>query len=303
VAKSDNPRARRAHEAERARAAEAAREAEFRRRTRRQRMIGIGVVVAVVLAVVGVVYAATGQKGTKAASSAPTSTLDQLPTTTAPAGNPNPPASLPAVAPGAALTGATPCPAADGSSARVTKFASAPPMCIDPKGSYGATIHTSKGDMTVELEASVAPNSVNNFIVLARYHYYDGLPITRVVPRGWAEVGDPKNADGTTGPGYTVAGETQPQGSVATPVILAMIPDSTGASGGGFIFGIADQVAGMPPKATQIGQIMDSRIDKTKDDLSDTVQQAINKIGTKTGEPAEVVTITGVTVDAQPNGH
>ncbi len=259
-------------------------------------MIGIGVVVCVVLAVIAVVAIATSQKDTKVATTA--STVPKATTsTTAAVGNPNPPVSLPAVPPGSAVSGVTPCPPADGSAARTTEFATAPPMCIDPAGEYTATIRTTKGDMIVSLDPKAAPQSVNNFITLARYHYYDGLPITRVVPRGWAEVADPQNADGSTGPGYTVPGEAPEKGSIATPLIVAMIPNASGASGGGFILGIGDQAAGMPAKATQVGTILDSRIDKGPNgDLNKTVQQEIGKIGTKSGEVAELVTITGITV-------
>ncbi len=300
VTKPSNPRAQRARESERVRAAEDERRRDYQRQVRKQRMIGVGVVVCVVLAVVAVVAIATSQKDTKVATTS--STAPQATTsTTAVTGNPNPPVSLPAVPPGSAVAGTTACPPADGSAARTTEFAQAPPMCIDPNAEYTATIHTTKGDMIVALDPKAAPQSVNNFVTLARYHYYDGLPITKVVPRGWAEVADPTNADGSTGPGYTVAGETPKQGSIATPLIVAMIPDATGASGGAFIFGIGDQAAGMPPKATQVGTILDSRIDKGPNgDINKTVQQEIGKIGTKTGEVAELVTITGITVADGP---
>ncbi|MDQ1424045.1 MAG: hypothetical protein QOD72_1543, partial [Acidimicrobiaceae bacterium] len=55
---------------------------------------------------------------------------------------------LPTTVPGATLTGDTPCPAVDGSSARTIMFAKAPPMCIDATKTYTATISTSKGDLT-----------------------------------------------------------------------------------------------------------------------------------------------------------
>jgi len=300
VAKSASPRSQRLRDAERQRLAEEARLAAYERSVRRRRLIGIGVVVAVVLAVFAVVALATGEKSAKTAATTTVPTIE--PTTTAFTGNTGPPASLPEVPPGAEITGATPCPAVDGSSPRTTKFAAAPPVCIDVSKGYAATIKTTKGDMQIRLEPSSSPQSVNNFIVLARYHYYDGLPISRVVPRGWAEVADPRNADGSSGPGYKLPGEAPDQGSIPSPLIIAMVPDATGLSSGAFLFGIADQAAGMPKNATQIGQIMDSRIDQSPTgDLNKTVQQEINKIGTQSGAPAEVVTIISITVAAEPS--
>ena len=67
------------------------------------------------------------------------------------------------------------CPAPDGSSPRQTSFDGPPPMCIDPSKSYTATMDTSLGEMVIHLDAAGAPKTVNNFVFLARYHYYDSL--------------------------------------------------------------------------------------------------------------------------------
>ena len=84
--------------------------------------------------------------------------------------------------PGEAIDGATPCPPADGSAARTTAFTEAPPTCIDEAKTYTAEVATSEGDITIDLDAANAPITVNNFVVLARYHYFDGLPFHRIVP-------------------------------------------------------------------------------------------------------------------------
>ena len=57
----------------------------------------------------------------------------------------------------------------------MVKFAGPPPECIDPDASYAATFSTTEGDFTATLDATTAPETVNNFVVLARYRYYDGL--------------------------------------------------------------------------------------------------------------------------------
>src|SRR5664279_3642977 len=92
---------------------------------------------------------------------------------------------------GATLTGDTPCPALDGSSARTTRFAKAPGTCIDATKSYTATLHTTKGSMVVTLDAADAPKNVNNFVVLSLYHFYDGTPFFRLVKDFAAQFGDP----------------------------------------------------------------------------------------------------------------
>jgi cyclophilin family peptidyl-prolyl cis-trans isomerase len=301
VPTTQNPRRRRDQEAQRKQEREAAQRAAYQRSVRKRRLIGGFVVVMVVLVGFGGVVLATNDSNKKP-NAAPTSTAALPTTTTTALGNNLPPASLPAVPAGATLTGATPCPNADGSSPRTTKFAQAPPSCLDPTKEYDATLHTSKGDISLFLLPEASPQSVNNFVTLARYHYYDGLPITRITPRGWAEVGDPRLPDGSTGPGYTIKSETPSQGSIPTPLIVAMLPVAAdGSSGGGLIIGLADQASGMPKEATQIGNISDSRLDTTKPpDGQSTVQHEIDKTATKSGLPSEVVTITGVTIKERP---
>ena len=72
----------------------------------------------------------------------------------------------------------TPCPASDGSSPKRQQFREAPPMCTDVNKRYTATMETSLGTMTIHLDAAAAPKTVNNFVTLARYHYYDGVTFT-----------------------------------------------------------------------------------------------------------------------------
>ena len=49
-------------------------------------------------------------------------------------------------------------------------------MCIDAAKSYTAVMETSMGTLTIALDAISAPRTVNNFVVLARYHYYGIQP-------------------------------------------------------------------------------------------------------------------------------
>ncbi|MGD9795618.1 MAG: peptidylprolyl isomerase [Acidimicrobiia bacterium] len=111
----------------------------------------------------------------------------------------------PTVAP-ATLTGDTPCPAADGSSPRTVTFAKEPPTCIDPAKKYTATVETNKGTFTIALDAVKAPKTVNNFVTLARYHFYDGVVFHRIISAFAIQGGDPTGS-GSGGPGYEFADE------------------------------------------------------------------------------------------------
>lgn len=60
--------------------------------------------------------------------------------------------------------------------------------------------------VVLELYPKVAPNTVANFVSLAKEGKYDGLIFHRVIPGFMIQGGDP-SGDGTGGPGYTIDGE------------------------------------------------------------------------------------------------
>lgn len=76
----------------------------------------------------------------------------------------------------------TPCPAVAGESDRVDSFSAPMSNCIDPSKSYTATFDTTEGEIVVELDTSNTPGTVNNFVSLARYRYYDTTTIFRTDP-------------------------------------------------------------------------------------------------------------------------
>ena len=65
-------------------------------------------------------------------------------------------------------------------------------MCIDVTRRYSAEMVTSKGTLTIALDPVAAPKTVNNFVFLARYHYFDGIFFHRVIPGFVLQGGDPK---------------------------------------------------------------------------------------------------------------
>jgi cyclophilin family peptidyl-prolyl cis-trans isomerase len=81
------------------------------------------------------------------------------------------------------------------------QWSKAPQMEIDPKKSYSATLKTEKGDIVVHLHADKVPNTVNNFVFLARQGFYNGTIFHRVIKNFMAQGGDPTGS-GMGGPGY-----------------------------------------------------------------------------------------------------
>ena len=205
---------------------------------------------------------------------------------------------------GASVKGDTPCPKADGSSERTTSFEKAPPTCIKEGTTYKATFVTSEGTFVVELDQAKAPIAVNNFVVLAEYHYFDGVPFHRIVPGFVDQAGTPVDqADPLieTNPGYTIPDELPDVTGLASPAdaypdgTLAMAnrgPD-TGSSqffvvvnGGGAQFA-------SNPNYTVFGHVAEG-LD---------VATAINAFGSAStgpedpgGVPTKPITITSVTI-------
>lgn len=66
-----------------------------------------------------------------------------------------------------------------------------------------AIIKTEKGDMTVQFYDKDAPNTVANFLKLAKSGYYDGVTFHRVINDFVIQGGDPTGT-GAGGPGYRI---------------------------------------------------------------------------------------------------
>ncbi len=106
---------------------------------------------------------------------------------------------------------------------RANMYSEVPAMQIDTSKTYIAAITTARGVITVELDASAAPQTVNNFVSLARAGFYDGLIFHRVEPGFVIQGGDPTGS-GSGGPGYTVPAEIglpHVEGAIA----MARLPD------------------------------------------------------------------------------
>ena len=89
------------------------------------------------------------------------------------------------------------------------QYSAAPAMTIDSKKTYAATFDTSKGKIVVDLFPQDAPNTVNNFVFLARERFYDGTTFHRVIADFMVQGGDPEGT-GRGGPGYKFKDELPP---------------------------------------------------------------------------------------------
>jgi peptidyl-prolyl cis-trans isomerase B (cyclophilin B) len=88
------------------------------------------------------------------------------------------------------------------------QYSAAPVMVIDPEMKYTATFKTARGEIVCELFARDAPQTVNNFVFLAREKFYDGTLFHRVLADFMIQGGDPTGT-GRGGPGYKFEDETK----------------------------------------------------------------------------------------------
>ena len=106
-------------------------------------------------------------------------------------------------------------------------------MVIDPAKKYSAHITTSKGKIVIELFADKTPNTVNNFVFLAREGFYNGTMFHRVIKDFMVQGGDPTGT-GRGGPGYKFKDEYHPSLKHTGPGILSMANAGPGTNGSQF---------------------------------------------------------------------
>jgi cyclophilin family peptidyl-prolyl cis-trans isomerase len=179
----------------------------------------------------------------------------------------------------------TPAPPADGSAPRQTSFREKFEMAIDPSKQYTATISTSMGDMVAFLNASSAPETVNNFVNLARHHYYDGLIFHRIISGFMIQGGCPEGS-GRGGPGYRFEDELPEPGKYQIGS-LAMANAGPNTNGSQFFIVSGSSGVGLPPQYSLFGKLI-SGLD---------VLDQIEKVRTNAQDrPNDDVVINSITV-------
>jgi cyclophilin family peptidyl-prolyl cis-trans isomerase len=155
----------------------------------------------------------------------------------------------------------TECPPAEGTVDRADKFSGPPPMCIDAAANtYAATFKTNEGDFTAELDADEAPNTVNNFVVLARERYYDGVPFHRIVPGFVIQAGDGDGEPwGNNDLGYEFEDELPDSSDAYTEYSLAMANSGPNTNGSQFFVVLPGGGAQLQPLYSHFGQVTDGQ--------------------------------------------
>ncbi len=133
-------------------------------------------------------------------------------------------------------------------------YTSRPAMTVDPNKTYTATIKTTKGDIVVALNAAAAPETVNNFIVLANLGYYDNFPISYADPTRFLLTGSPA-AVPSSDIGYTLPSEVG-LSNVAGAVGAWFRDDKLASSGSEFYIMLVDN-PGLDTQFTVFGIVVE----------------------------------------------
>ena len=166
------------------------------------------------------------------------------------------------------------------------KSYSAPPaMTIDESKSYSAKFKTNHDDINIDLFASQAPVTVNNFVFLARDGFYDNVIFHRVIPDFMIQGGDP-DGTGMGGPGYRFQDEFDPSLVFDSPGILAMANSGPGTNGSQFFITVAPTTH-LNGAHTIFGKVTSGQ------DIADTISKVPQQSGNR---PTDQVTIERIEI-------
>lgn len=187
----------------------------------------------------------------------------------------------------------TPCPPVEGVAERVASFSAPMEDCIDPTKSYTATFDTTEGEIVVALDTENTPGTVNNFVSLARYRYYDTTTIFRTDPSiDIIQGGGFSTSDSI---GYNIADEgsgfTYSEGDLV--MARSQGPDSGGAQ---FFFVTGPNGSLLDAQGTYVtfGKVTQGLdVIKAIQALHDPTTSGVG------GQPSRTVTVNSVTISEQ----
>ena len=159
-------------------------------------------------------------------------------------------------------------------------YSKPPEMALDAQHKYRAAIKTSAGTMNAELYLADAPNTVNNFVFLAREGFYNGVIFHRVIRGFMIQGGDPTGT-GSGGPGYKFADE--PVRRKYERGTLAMANAGPNTNGSQFFVMHADY--GLPPSYTIFGKLTDG------EDVLDSIANAPTGSNDRPKDPVRIESV------------
>lgn len=165
-----------------------------------------------------------------------------------------------------------------------------------------AVLHTNRGDITIELFGNEAPETVENFVGLARGDkqystdnasgakegpFYDGAIFHRVINGFMIQGGDPTGT-GMGGPGYQFGDEFHPDLSFDRPYLLAMANAGPGTNGSQFFITVAP-TPHLNNHHTIFGEVTDDASKKVVDAIATTRTDRMDR-------PTEPVVIESIEI-------
>jgi peptidyl-prolyl cis-trans isomerase B (cyclophilin B) len=185
------------------------------------------------------------------------------------------------------------CPPVEGVDEPVRTFDAPPPDCIDPDKTYTAVFDTSEGEIRVDLDTANTPDTVNNFVVLSRYGYYDDTTIFRTDPSiGIIQGG---GVDATDDPSYTIPDEGSGYTYEPGQLVMARTDDPNSASAQWF-FVARRAASALDAQGTYVvfGTTDAAGLEVVRSILDLHEAQPDNPLG---GAPSRPVTVNSVTIE------
>ncbi|HLI52020.1 MAG TPA: peptidylprolyl isomerase [Thermomicrobiaceae bacterium] len=173
------------------------------------------------------------------------------------------------------------------------QWSSPPAMALKANTDYTATLHTTKGDIVIDLLAKEDPVTVNNFVFLAEQNFYNNVIFHRVIKGFMIQSGDPTGT-GAGGPGYRFKDEPVTRDYTRGTVAMANAGPNT--NGSQFFIVQQDQPS-LPKSYTIFGEVTQGM------DVVDAIADAPVEQNPQTGElskPVDPVVIKSVTIATKP---
>ncbi len=170
------------------------------------------------------------------------------------------------------------------------QYSAPPAMTIDSSKSYTATLHTTMGDMQVQLFPKDAPVTVNNFVFLAKDGFYNNVKFHRIIKGFMVHPGDPTGT-GAGGPGYRFQDEPVTRNYDRGIVAMA----NAGPNTNGSQFFIMHANYALPKNYTIFGQVTDATSLETLDKIANVPVTADPRTGERS-VPTDDVRITSVDI-------